>query len=127
MVNQLRDEAKKQKESSREDLQDTINELKAEKNEVRDEKQKLKAEKEKLEQQGLHTQPGFLPSPGPDQFFGGETVPFILEFPCGNSHPLLQLTQHRINYSILQLPKFSNPPVNLKLPKRRLVFPFVFG
>ncbi|KAL8107820.1 transcription factor bHLH115-like [Apium graveolens] len=84
MVNQLRDEAKKLKESH-EDLQDKINELKAEKNELRDEKQKLKVEKEKLEQhlKGLHPQPGFLPSPvpspypGPGQFFGGKMVPFM--------------------------------------------------
>ncbi|KAK1375187.1 Transcription factor ILR3 [Heracleum sosnowskyi] len=85
MVNQLRDEARKLKESH-DVLQDKMNELKAEKNELRDEKQKLKAEKEKLEQQmkGLHTQPGFLPSSvipspfaGPGQFFGGKMVPFV--------------------------------------------------
>ncbi|XP_074325986.1 transcription factor ILR3-like isoform X2 [Apium graveolens] len=85
MVNQLRDEAKKLKESH-DVLQDKMNELKAEKNELRDEKQKLKAEKEKLEQQvkGLHTQPGFLPSAvvpspfaGPGQLFGGKMVPFV--------------------------------------------------
>nr|WKV22683.1 bHLH15 [Bupleurum chinense] len=84
MVNHLRDEAKKLKESH-EVLQDKINELKAEKNELRDEKQKLKAEKETLEQQvkALHPQPGFLPSvvpppfAGPGQFYGGKMVPFM--------------------------------------------------
>ncbi|XP_022981592.1 transcription factor ILR3-like [Cucurbita maxima] len=85
MVNQLRSEAQKLKESNS-SLQDKIKELKAEKNELRDEKQRLKADKEKLEQQvkSMHAHPaGFLPPPIPtfaaqSQAPGGnKLVPFI--------------------------------------------------
>lgn len=64
MVNQLRGEAQKLKDSNS-SLQEKIKELKAEKNELRDEKQRLKTEKEKLEMQlkGMNAQPGFLPPP----------------------------------------------------------------
>ncbi|KAF8409472.1 hypothetical protein HHK36_005548 [Tetracentron sinense] len=64
MVNQLRSEAQKLKESN-ENLQEKIKELKGEKSELRDEKQRLKAEKEKLEQlvKSTSAQPGFLPHP----------------------------------------------------------------
>ncbi|XP_022937036.1 transcription factor ILR3-like isoform X1 [Cucurbita moschata] len=64
MVNQLRSEARKLKESNS-SLQEKIKELKAEKNELHDGKQKLKADKEQLEQQvkSMPAQPGFLPPP----------------------------------------------------------------
>ncbi|CAH9107951.1 unnamed protein product [Cuscuta epithymum] len=61
VVTQLRDEAKKLKDSNL-NLQEKIKELKSEKNELREEKQRLKAEKEKLEQQlkTMNAQPGFI-------------------------------------------------------------------
>uniref|UniRef100_D6MKE6 Transcription factor n=1 Tax=Lycoris longituba TaxID=272140 RepID=D6MKE6_9ASPA len=64
MVNQLRSEAQKLKDSN-ENLQEKIKELKAEKNELRDEKQRLKQEKENLEQQVklLNARPSFMPHP----------------------------------------------------------------
>ncbi|CAI0436531.1 unnamed protein product [Linum tenue] len=77
MVNQLRGEAQKLKDSN------------VEKNELRDEKQRLKAEKEKLEQQmkTIHAQPSFLPAPpaipaaafaaAQGQAPGNKLVPFI--------------------------------------------------
>ncbi|EXB50945.1 hypothetical protein L484_021173 [Morus notabilis] len=89
MVNQLRGEAQKLKDSNL-SLQEKIKELKArvEKNELRDEKQRLKGEKEKLELQlkGMNAQPaGFLPPPAaiPAAFAaqgqapGNKLVPFI--------------------------------------------------
>ncbi|XP_022139711.1 transcription factor ILR3-like [Momordica charantia] len=84
MVNQLRGEAQKLKESNS-SLQEKIKELKTEKNELRDEKQRLKADKEKLEQQvkSMHAQPGFLPPAIPtfaaaqSQAPGNKLVPFI--------------------------------------------------
>ncbi|KAG0451247.1 hypothetical protein HPP92_026320 [Vanilla planifolia] len=64
MVNQLRSEAEKLKESN-DNLQEKIRELKAEKIELREEKQRLKAEKESLEQQVklLNARTSFLPHP----------------------------------------------------------------
>ncbi|MQL84003.1 hypothetical protein Taro_016501 [Colocasia esculenta] len=64
LVNQLRGEAQKLKESN-EGLQEKIKELKTEKNELRDEKQRLKVEKENLEQQikALSARPSFVPHP----------------------------------------------------------------
>ncbi|KAK7401896.1 hypothetical protein VNO78_13745 [Psophocarpus tetragonolobus] len=85
MVTQLRDEAKKLKDSNM-NLQEKIKELKAEKNELRDEKQRLKAEKEKLEMQvkSMNAQPAFLPPPAIPAAFapqaqapGNKLVPFI--------------------------------------------------
>ncbi|KAH7546627.1 transcription factor ILR3 [Ziziphus jujuba] len=86
MVNQLRGEAQKLKDSNS-NLQEKIKELKAEKNELRDEKQRLKGEKEKLEQQlkAVNAQPGFLPPPpaipaayaAQGQAPGNKLVPFI--------------------------------------------------
>ncbi|KAH0986837.1 hypothetical protein GBA52_014014 [Prunus armeniaca] len=86
MVNQLRCEAQKLKDSNS-SLQEKIKELKAEKNELRDEKQRLKLEKEKLEQQlkAMNAQPGFLPPPpaipaafaAQGQAHGNKLVPFI--------------------------------------------------
>ncbi|GLU23545.1 hypothetical protein SLE2022_395430 [Rubroshorea leprosula] len=88
MVNQLRGEAQKLKDSNS-SLQEKIKELKAEKNELRDEKQRLKAEKEKLEQQlkAMNAQPSFLPphsaipaafaAPAQGQAPGNKLVPFI--------------------------------------------------
>ncbi|CAI0436530.1 unnamed protein product [Linum tenue] len=88
MVNQLRGEAQKLKDSNS-SLQEKIKELKVEKNELRDEKQRLKAEKEKLEQQmkTIHAQPSFLPAPpaipaaafaaAQGQAPGNKLVPFI--------------------------------------------------
>ncbi|KAH1083839.1 hypothetical protein J1N35_023600 [Gossypium stocksii] len=87
MVTQLRDEARKLKDSNS-SLHDRIKELKAEKNELRDEKQRLKAEKEKLEQQlkATNAQPSFMP-PAPafpaafataqGQVPGNKLVPFF--------------------------------------------------
>ncbi|GLT72534.1 hypothetical protein SLA2020_444600 [Shorea laevis] len=88
MVNQLRGEAQKLKDSNS-SLQEKIKELKAEKNELRDEKQRLKAEKEKLEHQlkAMNAQPSFLPphpaipaafaAPAQGQAPGNKLVPFI--------------------------------------------------
>lgn len=87
MVNQLRGEAQKLKDSNS-GLQEKIKELKAEKNELRDEKQRLKAEKERLELhvKGMNAQPGFLPPPpampaafaaAQGQAPGNKLVPFI--------------------------------------------------
>ncbi|KAL0553792.1 hypothetical protein IC582_007696 [Cucumis melo] len=84
MVNQLRSETQKLKESNS-SLQEKIKELKAEKNELRDEKQRLKADKERLEQQVKSMpaqQPGFLPPPIPTfpaqgQAPGNKLFPFI--------------------------------------------------
>ncbi|GMJ10275.1 basic Helix-Loop-Helix 105, iaa-leucine resistant3 [Hibiscus trionum] len=88
MVNQLRGEAQKLKDSNS-SLQERVKELKAEKNELRDEKQRLKAEKEKLEQQvkAINAQPNFMrPAPpaipaayaaAPGQVPGNKLVPFI--------------------------------------------------
>ncbi|GLT83487.1 hypothetical protein SLE2022_017740 [Rubroshorea leprosula] len=88
MVNQLRGEAQKLKDSNS-SLQEKMKELKAEKNELRDEKQGLKAEKEKLEQQlkAMTAQPSFLPptpaipatfaAPAHGQAPGNKLVPFI--------------------------------------------------
>ncbi|KAJ0083083.1 hypothetical protein Patl1_10988 [Pistacia atlantica] len=86
MVIQLRDEARKLKDTN-ESLLEKINELKAEKNELWDEKQRLKTEKENLDRQvkALSSQPGFLPHPpaipapfsAPGQVVGGKLVPFV--------------------------------------------------
>ncbi|XP_031287722.1 transcription factor ILR3-like isoform X2 [Pistacia vera] len=86
MVIQLRDEARKLKDTN-DSLLEKINELKAEKNELRDEKQRLKTEKENLDRQvkALSSQPGFLPHPpaipapfsAPGQVVGGKLVPFV--------------------------------------------------
>ncbi|GAV90928.1 HLH domain-containing protein [Cephalotus follicularis] len=84
MVNQLRGEAQKLKDSNS-GLQEKIKELKSEKNELRDEKQRLKAEKEKLEQQlkAMNMHPGFMPPAIPAAFAaqgqatGNKLVPFI--------------------------------------------------
>lgn len=86
MVNQLRDEAQKLKESN-ESLLEKIDELKAEKNELRDEKQRLKIEKENMEQQvkTFSAPAGFLPHPpsipapfsSPSQVVGSKLVPFV--------------------------------------------------
>ncbi|KAK4714840.1 hypothetical protein R3W88_020747 [Solanum pinnatisectum] len=87
MVTQLRDEARKLKDSNL-NLQEKIKELKVEKTELRDEKQRLKAEKEKLEQQLKTTsaQPSYLPPAIPSafaahgQFPGSKLVP-IMSYP----------------------------------------------
>ncbi|XP_031263254.1 transcription factor ILR3-like isoform X2 [Pistacia vera] len=86
MVIQLRDEARKLKDTI-DSLLEKINELKAEKNELRDEKQRLKTKKENLDRQvkALSSQPGFLPHPpaipapfsAPGQVVGGKLVPFV--------------------------------------------------
>ncbi|XP_065878196.1 transcription factor ILR3-like [Euphorbia lathyris] len=84
MVNQLRDEAQKLKESN-ESLQEKVTELKAEKNELRDEKQRLKTEKENIERQvkAMSAPAGFLPHPpamavpfsSPGQVLGSKLMP----------------------------------------------------
>ncbi|CAN0899896.1 Transcription factor ILR3 [Linum grandiflorum] len=84
MVNQLRGEAQKLKDSNS-NLQEKIKELKVEKNELRDEKQRLKAEKEKLEQQlkTMSAQPSYMPAPPAipaayaAQTPGNKLVPFM--------------------------------------------------
>ncbi|XP_004294336.1 PREDICTED: transcription factor ILR3-like [Fragaria vesca subsp. vesca] len=86
MVNQLRGEAQKLKDSNS-SLQEKIKELKTEKTELRDEKQRLKSEKEKLEQQlkAMTAQPSFMPAPpaipaafaAQGQAHGNKMVPFI--------------------------------------------------
>nr|WAP81811.1 bHLH transcription factor [Rosa hybrid cultivar] len=86
MVNQLRVEAQKLKDSNS-SLQEKIKELKTEKTELRDEKQRLKSEKEKLEQQlkAMTAQPSFMPAPpaipaafaAQGQAHGNKMVPFI--------------------------------------------------
>lgn len=82
MVNQLRSEAEKLKDSNS-SLQEKIKELKAEKNELRDEKQRLKGEKERLEIQVKGLNAGFLPPHPPSAFAhhgqaqGNKLVPFI--------------------------------------------------
>ncbi|KAJ0017090.1 hypothetical protein Pint_10849 [Pistacia integerrima] len=86
MVIQLRDEARKLKDTN-DSLLEKINELKAEKNELCDEKQRLRTQKENLDRQvkALSSQPGFLPHPpaipapfsAPGQVVGGKLVPFV--------------------------------------------------
>ncbi|KAK2990993.1 hypothetical protein RJ640_005475 [Escallonia rubra] len=86
MVNQLRNEAQKLKDSFG-NLQKSISELKTEKSELRDEKQRLKADKEKLAQQvkGLSNQASLLPHPSvvsasfaaPRQVIASKMVPFF--------------------------------------------------
>lgn len=84
MVNQLRNEAEKLKDSSQ-DLLVKINELKVEKNELRDEKQKLKADKERLEQQlnaaccrpPATFYPPVMPVPPPVPVGGNKFMPFM--------------------------------------------------
>ncbi|CAN1243110.1 Transcription factor ILR3 [Linum perenne] len=84
MVNQLRGEAQKLKDSNS-NLQEKIKELKVEKNELRDEKQRLKVEKEKLEQQlkTMNAQPSYMPAPPAipaayaGQTPGNKLVPFM--------------------------------------------------
>ncbi|WCJ20331.1 basic helix-loop-helix (bHLH) DNA-binding superfamily protein [Euphorbia peplus] len=86
MVNQLRDEAQKLKESN-ESLQEKVTDLKAEKNELRDEKQRLKMEKENLERQvqpmsapaGLlpHPPPMAAPFSPPNLVLGNKPMPFV--------------------------------------------------
>ncbi|XP_050212789.1 transcription factor ILR3-like [Mercurialis annua] len=86
MVNQLRDDAQKLKESN-ESLQEKVIELKAEKNELREEKQRLKTEKESIECQlkASSAPVGFLPIPPtipasfsfPNQVAGSKLVPFV--------------------------------------------------
>ncbi|EEF43955.1 transcription factor ILR3 [Ricinus communis] len=86
MVNQLRAEAQKLKESN-ENLQEKVNELKVEKNELRDEKQRLKTEKESIERQvnALSASARFLPHlpaipapfSSPSQVIGSKLVPIV--------------------------------------------------
>ncbi|THU52508.1 hypothetical protein C4D60_Mb10t04700 [Musa balbisiana] len=88
LLNQLRLEAKKFKESNKA-LQDAIKNLKAEKLELRDEKLRLKAEKEQIEQmlKAIRIAPQFITEPSAATLHAASIAAYSKTIPYPNHLP----------------------------------------